>query len=125
MTGAMNQHGEVMAIGGVNEKIEGYFRICQNMGLDGTQGVIIPSRNLAHLLLDDEVVTAVEKGLFNIYAVSNVAEGMTLLTGMDAGRMVGDAYETGTVLGLAQHHLEMFRLSYQHNQPVQLVAPKL
>jgi predicted ATP-dependent protease len=123
VTGAMNQHGEVMAIGGVNEKIEGYFRICQNMGLDGMQGVIIPSRNLAHLLLDDEVVAAVEKGLFNIYTVSNVAEGMALLTGMPAGLLQDGGYEQGTVLGAAQQHLETFRLSYQQNQPIQLVSP--
>jgi predicted ATP-dependent protease len=123
VTGAMNQHGEVMAIGGVNEKIEGYFRICQNIGLDGTQGVIIPSRNLAHLLLDDEVVAAVEKGLFNIYTVSNVAEGMALLTGIPAGQLQDGVYEQGTVLGAAQQHLEAFRLSYQQNQPIQLVSP--
>ena len=123
VTGAMNQHGEVMAIGGVNEKIEGYFRICQNMGLDGTQGVIIPSRNLAHLLLDDEVVAAVEKGLFNIFAVSNVAEGMALLTGIPAGQLQDGDYDKGTVLGAAQQHLEAFRLSYQQNQPIQLVSP--
>jgi predicted ATP-dependent protease len=123
VTGAMNQHGEVMAIGGVNEKIEGYFRICQNIGLDGTQGVIIPSRNLAHLLLDDEVVDAVEKGLFNIYSVSNVAEGIALLTGINAGKLNNGEYETGTVLGAAQQHLEAFKLSYQQNQPIQLISP--
>src|SRR5690606_28606854 len=76
VTGAMNQHGEVMAIGGVNEKIEGYFRVCQAMGLDGSQGVLIPQRNAAHLVLNEEVVAAVAAGKFRIVTFAHVLEGL-------------------------------------------------
>jgi predicted ATP-dependent protease len=120
VTGAMNQHGEVMAIGGLNEKIEGYFRICKAIGLDGKQGVIIPKRNLAHMLLDHEVVAAVKAGQFHIYAVNNVFEGIELLTGVQAGTPSDGRYPENSVLGKAEHHLETFRKAFQHNQPIQL-----
>ena len=124
VTGAMNQHGEVMAIGGLNEKIEGYFRICKAIGLDGKQGVLIPSRNLAHLLLEDEVIEAVKAGQFNIYPVSNVLEAIELLTDVPAGTWSGDRYAENSVLGRAQHHLETFRMSLQHNRAIQLNQPR-
>lgn len=120
VTGAMNQHGEVMAIGGLNEKIEGYYRICKAIGLDGQQGVIIPKRNLAHMLLDEEVIQAVKAGKFHIYAVSNVFEGIALLTGLEAGVADDGRYPEASVLGKAEHHLETFRKAFQHNQPIQL-----
>ena len=120
VTGAMNQHGEVMAIGGLNEKIEGYFRICKAIGLDGKQGVIIPRRNLAHMVLDPEVVAAVETGQFHLFAVNNVFEGIQLLTGVEAGVMDEGRYPEASVLGRAEHHLETFRKAFQHNQPIQL-----
>ena len=120
VTGAMNQHGEVMAIGGLNEKIEGYFRICKAIGLDGKQGVLIPSRNLAHLLLDDEVIEAVNVGQFHIYPVSNVLEAIELLTNVPAGKLEDARYPENSVLGLAQHHLETFRMALQHNRAIQL-----
>ena len=120
VTGAMNQHGEVMAIGGLNEKIEGYFRICKAIGLDGKQGVIIPRRNLAHLVLDPEVVAAVKAGQFHLYAVNNVFEGIQLLTDVEAGVMQDGRYPENSVLGRAEHHLETFRKAFQHNQPIQL-----
>jgi len=124
VTGAMNQHGEVMAIGGLNEKIEGYFRICKAMGLDGKQGVLIPSRNLAHLLLDDEVIEAVKAGQFHIYPVSNVFEAIELLTDVPAGTLSGERYADNSVLGRAQHHLETFRMALQHNRAIQLNQPR-
>ena len=124
VTGAMNQHGEVMAIGGLNEKIEGYFRICKAMGLDGKQGVLIPSRNLAHLLLDEEVIEAVKAGQFHIYPVSNVLEAIELLTDVPAGSLAGERYAENTVLGRAQHHLETFRMALQHNRAIQLNHPR-
>ena len=124
MTGAMNQHGEVMAIGGLNEKIEGYFRICQAIGLDGHQGVLIPSRNLAHLLLDDEVIHAVNAGQFHLYPVSNVLEAIELLTDVPAGQLVDERYPEHSVLGRAQHHLETFRMALQHNRAIQLTHPR-
>ena len=120
VTGAMNQHGEVMAIGGLNEKIEGYFRICKAIGLDGKQGVLIPSRNLAHLLLDDEVIEAVNAGQFHIYPVSNVLEAIELLTDVPAGKLEDASYPENSVLGRAQHHLETFRMALQHNRAIQL-----
>jgi len=124
VTGAMNQHGEVMAIGGLNEKIEGYFRICQAIGLDGHQGVLIPSRNLAHLLLDDEVIQAVNAGQFHLYPVSNVLEAIELLTDVPAGQLVDERYPEHSVLGRAQHHLETFRMALQHNRAIQLTHPR-
>jgi len=124
VTGAMNQHGEVMAIGGLNEKIEGYFRICKAIGLDGQQGVLIPSRNLAHLLLDDEVMEAVNAGQFHIYPVSNVLEAIELLTDVPAGTLSGERYADNSVLGRAQHHLETFRMALQHNRAIQLNQPR-
>ena len=110
ITGALNQHGEVLPIGGVNEKIEGYFRTCRNLGLDGKQGVIIPGRNRAHLLLDQEVVDAVASGQFKISTIDNVLEGLELLTGLPAGEpdQIGD-YRPDTVLGRVQRTLEAFR----------------
>jgi predicted ATP-dependent protease len=85
VTGSVNQHGEVQAIGGVNEKIEGFFRLCKSRGLDGTQGVLIPASNARHLMLDDEVVEAVSGGQFHVHAVATIDEGIELLTGMAAG----------------------------------------
>ncbi|OAI19002.1 MULTISPECIES: Lon protease family protein [Methylomonas] len=87
MTGSINQYGEVQAIGGVNEKIEGFFALCQARGLTGTQGVIIPTSNKRHLMLKQDVIDAVKKGLFEIYAVSKADEALSLLTGQDAGAM--------------------------------------
>ena len=80
VTGALNQFGEVMPIGGVNEKIEGYFRVCLALGLNGKQGVIIPKRNQRHLLLDSAVVAAVKAGNFHIIAIDHVLEGIAYLT---------------------------------------------
>ncbi|MCL7744123.1 AAA family ATPase [Guyparkeria hydrothermalis] len=85
VTGSLNQLGEVQAIGGVNEKIEGFFRICRERGLDGHHGVIIPRANLPHLMLDHEVRSEVAAGRFQLYAVSHVDEALQLLTGMPAG----------------------------------------
>jgi len=80
VTGALNQHGEVLPVGGLNEKIEGYFRVCKDIGLDGKQGVLLPERNMRHLILSDEVVAAVASGQFHIATMNNVAEGILHLT---------------------------------------------
>lgn len=87
VTGSINQHGVVQAIGGVNQKIEGFFDICNARTLTGIQGVIIPQSNVQHLMLAKRVVDAVESGLFNIYAVTNVDEALSLLTGIPIGTM--------------------------------------
>lgn len=85
VTGSVNQRGQIQAIGGVNEKIEGFFKVCKMKGLTGEQGVMIPHSNVEHLMLRDEVIEAVEAGQFHIYPVSTIDEGIELLTGVQAG----------------------------------------
>jgi len=98
LTGSINQYGEVQAIGGVNEKIEGFFSLCAARGLTGRQAVIIPTSNKRNLMLKQEVIAAVEQGLFAIYAVSNVDEALSLLTGQEAGAMNAEGlYPEGSV----------------------------
>jgi predicted ATP-dependent protease len=112
VTGALNQHGEVMPIGGVNEKIEGWFRTCQRLGLDGKQGAIIPARNHAHLLLDQEVRDAVARGEFRVHVIDHVLQGMELLTGVPAGEAdeLG-VYPADSIMGRVQVMLESFHKS--------------
>lgn len=90
VTGSVNQKGEIQPIGGVNEKIEGYFDICMIDGLTGEQGVLIPIQNKQDLMLKDEVVEAVKEGKFHVYIVKNIDEGLMLLTGHPAGKMRDD-----------------------------------
>lgn len=90
MTGSINQYGEVQAIGGVNEKIEGFFSLCAARGLTGRQAVIIPKSNIRNLMLNQEVIDAVEQGLFAIYSVSNVDEALSLLMNREAGDINAD-----------------------------------
>jgi lon-related putative ATP-dependent protease len=85
VTGSVNQHGQVQAIGGVNEKIEGFFDICQSRGLTGEQGVLIPASNVRHLMLRQDVVDAVAAGKFHVYPVETVDQGVEILTGIPAG----------------------------------------
>ncbi len=85
VTGSVNQSGDIQAVGGVNQKIEGFFRVCKNRGLNGQQGVIIPRQNVANLMLNEEVITAVKNKLFTIWAVQHVNEGIEILTGIPAG----------------------------------------
>jgi predicted ATP-dependent protease len=85
VTGSVNQRGEIQPIGGVNQKIEGFFRVCKARGLTGQQGVLIPRRNVRHLMLDDEVVEAIRTGQFHLWAVDRVEEGIAILTGWPAG----------------------------------------
>lgn len=86
MTGAVSQAGEIMAVGGVTRKIEGFFKLCEQRGLTGKQGVIIPKDNIEQLMLNERVRAAVEKGLFAIYPVSHITEALELLTGIAAGK---------------------------------------
>lgn len=85
VTGSVNQRGEVQAVGGVNQKIEGFFDVCSNHGLNGTQAVIIPASNVPHLMLRKDVVEAVENGMFSVYAVDKVDDAVEILTGLPAG----------------------------------------
>jgi predicted ATP-dependent protease len=85
-TGAVSQSGAIMAVGGVNRKIEGFFEVCRRRGLTGKQGVILPADNVPHLMLKDEVVEAVDQGRFHIFPVRHIDEALTLLTGLPAGK---------------------------------------
>jgi lon-related putative ATP-dependent protease len=85
VTGSVNQHGQVQAIGGVNEKIEGFFDLCKARGLSGAQGVVIPASNVRHLMLRSDVVEAVKSGKFHVYSVETIDQGIELLTGVPAG----------------------------------------
>ena len=86
VTGSVNQKGEIQPIGGVNEKIEGFFQVCKMRGLDGSHSVIIPIQNVKNLSLSDEIVEAVKNKKFHIYAISTIDEGIELLTGVPAGK---------------------------------------
>ena len=98
VTGSLNQLGRVQVIGGINEKIEGFFDVCKARGLTGEQGVVIPRDNVKHLMLREDVVDAVEQGQFAVYAISTIDEAITLLTGIDAGTRDQDGeFPDGTV----------------------------
>ena len=107
ITGALNQFGEVMPIGGVNEKIEGYFRVCKALGLTGKQGVLIPKRNQRHLLLDKAVIEAVENGQFQIIAIDHVLEGIAYLT----------QHSAEAVMEKARATLAEYRKTLESNSP--------
>ncbi|MCF7807303.1 MAG: AAA family ATPase [Candidatus Marinimicrobia bacterium] len=109
VTGSVNQWGQIQAIGGVNEKIEGFFHLCEMRGLTGEQGVIIPEANVVHLMLAHEVQEAVEAGKFNIWAINNIAEGIEILSGVKAGELNKHGnYPAKTVFGDAQKRLKKY-----------------
>jgi lon-related putative ATP-dependent protease len=101
VTGSVNQWGEVQAIGGANEKIEGFFDVCRVQGLTGQQGVLIPASNVRNLVLRADVIEAVAQGKFHIYPIRTIDEGIALLTGVGAGTVE----EEGTVNGLVSRRL--------------------
>nr|HID60016.1 ATP-binding protein [Desulfobacterales bacterium] len=106
VTGSVNQKGEIQAIGGVNEKIEGFYDCCKRMGLTGTQGVMIPESNVKDLMLRKDVVEAVKEGKFHIYAIKTIDEGIEILTGRKAGEKKPDgSYPKGTVNYLVNEKL--------------------
>jgi lon-related putative ATP-dependent protease len=106
VTGSVNQKGEVQAIGGVNQKIEGFFDCCRSLGLNGSQGVIIPASNVKDLMLRKDVVAAVKENRFRIYAVKTIDEGIEILTGMPAGEKQPDGtYPQGTINFLVDRRL--------------------
>jgi lon-related putative ATP-dependent protease len=109
VTGSVNQHGEVQAIGGVNEKIEGFFDVCNARGLAGSQGVLIPQANVQHLMLRKDVVEACAAGRFAIYPVATIEQGLALLTGRPAGRRGADGcYPVDSVNRLVEDRLRSF-----------------
>ena len=106
ITGSINQHGLVQAIGNVNEKIEGFFEVCQKKGLTGRQGVIIPTANVQHLMLNDDVIKAVKKNKFSIYEAETIDQVMKILTGLPAGKINKKGhFPKGTVNGLIEQNL--------------------
>ena len=109
VTGSVNQKGQIQPIGGVNEKIEGFFQICKMRGLDGSHGVMIPVQNVNNLQLSDEVVEAVKDKKFHIYAVSTIEEGIEVLTGVPAGKKDKDGkFPAGTVNHLVYEKLKKY-----------------
>jgi len=98
VTGSMDQNGDVQPVGGINEKIEGFFDLCRIIGLDGSHGVIIPARNVKNLMLKKDVIDAVKEGKFFIYPIGRVEEGLEIITGMQAGDLRDDGtYPEGTI----------------------------
>jgi predicted ATP-dependent protease len=98
VTGSVNQNGEVQAIGGVNEKIEGYYEVCTALGLTGEQGVVLPESNVANLMLKESVVEAIRQGKFHLWPVRTIDEGIEVLTGVKAGeRMPDGSFESESV----------------------------
>ncbi|MDO9110104.1 MAG: AAA family ATPase, partial [Desulfatirhabdiaceae bacterium] len=109
VTGSVNQKGEIQAIGGVNEKIEGFYDVCKTRGLTGRQGVIIPAVNVKNLMLKQEIVEAVRQNLFHVYPVSTISEGVEILTGMPAGTIDSNGiYPETSVYGRVQIKLKSF-----------------
>jgi lon-related putative ATP-dependent protease len=119
VTGSVNQKGVVQAIGGVNEKIEGFYKTCKAKGLKGDEGVMIPKSNVQHLMLNEEVVEAVKQGRFHIYPVATIDEGIEVLTGVNAGQLRSDGtYEPNTV-----HYRVNKRLAEMNKRMAALVGP--
>ncbi len=121
VTGSLNAQGDMLPVGGINEKIEGFFKSCERVGLDGTQGVLMPARNRRHLMLDERVVEAVAQGRFHIHVASTVGEGMTLLSGLPWGELGPTGYLPGSLLGRVQARLRRYRQAFDaigaHHEP--------
>ena len=112
VTGSVNQRGYIQPIGGVNEKIEGYFKVCKMKGFNGQQGVIIPFQNVKNLMLDDEIIEAVQKDQFHIWAIQHVDEGIEILTGKKAGKKTKSGnYERGSIYYLVDKRLKTLAMS--------------
>lgn len=115
VTGSINQFGEIQPIGGVNEKIEGFFEVCRHNGLTGEQGVIIPRTNISSLMLKEEVLKAVEDGMFHVWAIDTVDDGIEILTGMKAGKPGKHGkYPKNTVNALVSQKLDEYYRCYVH-----------
>ena len=118
ITGALNQHGDILPVSDINDKIEGYFRVCKDAGLTGQQGVLIPHRNLHHLMLSHELIAAVRQGQFHVYTANQATEALELLTDMPAGTLNEQGnYPPDTVLGRAQQTLLHYnQICHAHQQ---------
>ncbi|MGB4757963.1 MAG: AAA family ATPase [Candidatus Methanoculleus thermohydrogenotrophicum] len=119
VTGSVNQKGEVQAIGGVNEKLEGFYEVCKAKGLNGSQGVLIPASNVQNLMLKEEIVEAAKAGKFRIYPVRTIDEGIEILTDVPAGtRREDGTYEEGTVNYLVDQRLREMAETMRGFQPM-------
>ncbi|MGI9424143.1 MAG: S16 family serine protease, partial [Hyphomicrobiaceae bacterium] len=117
VTGSVNQWGEVQAIGGVNEKIEGFFDVCSARGLTGSQGVLIPESNVQHLMLRPDIIEAVKDGKFRVHSVAHIDQGIEILTGVGAGERDADGkYPSGTIYQLVEERLATFAANAKRNQ---------
>ncbi len=106
VTGSVNQQGDIQPIGGVNQKIEGFYDVCMLKGLTGTQGVIIPAANVEDLMLREDVVDAVSAGKFHVLPVTAIEQGIEILTGVRAGSRDADGnFEPGTVMARSNERL--------------------
>lgn len=124
VTGSVNQNGEIQAIGGVNHKIEGFYEVCKNKGLDGTQGVIIPKQNVPSLMLDEDIIEAVRNKRFNIWAIEKIDEGLEILTGKPAGQKdAGGHFPTGSVHYLVDNKLREWS-NKRRNNSIAAVTPR-
>jgi ATP-dependent Lon protease len=114
VTGSVNQRGDIQAIGGVNEKIEGFFEVCKAKGLTGNQGVIIPWQNTQNLMLNSKVVEAVKQGKFHIYSVNSIDQGIEILTGLEAGKLEEEGiFEENTINYLVDQELQRLADSWK------------
>src|SRR5699024_7012818 len=117
VTGSVNQKGAIQPIGGVNEKIEGFFSVCKQKGLTGSQGVIIPQQNVKNLMLKDEVITAVQEEHFHIYAINHIVEEIGILTNMpidDKDKALN--YTLTSLYGKVTNQLEKYATIIQHKK---------
>jgi ATP-dependent Lon protease len=114
VTGSLNQRGEIQPIGGVNEKIEGFFDVCKAKGLTGNQGVMIPHQNVSELMLKKDVVEAVSEGKFHVYPVKTIDQGIEILTGIKAGKKKKDgSFEADTVNFIVDNELQRLAMSWK------------
>ena len=102
MTGAVDQKGNILPIGAVSEKIEGFYDACRAVEFTGTQGVVIPRTNVGELMLRADIVESVDKGEFSVYGIDDIGQALAILTGKDAGELHDSTYEKGSVLAIAQ-----------------------
>jgi predicted ATP-dependent protease len=108
VTGSMTQKGEVQPVGGINEKIEGFYELVKKRGFNGSQGVIIPRKNVRNLVLKDEIIESIFRGEFHIYAISHIEEGVPILMGIEAGELKENEYPEGTLYSLVRRRLKYF-----------------
>ena len=117
VTGSVDQKGHIQPIGGINEKIEGFYQVCKQRGLNGEHGVIMPIQNVKNLNLSDEVINSVKEGKFHIYAISSIDEGIEILTGVPAGKKNKEGkFPAGTIKYLAYEKLKRYAENAKENK---------